>query len=92
MNQYCSLLDELIRTIKPFLETYIDSHKEEYLIGITSEESREEYIMGLCTHFIDGYPWTDDSKFRSNIINKAESFFRGFSKKSVRLRGKKINT
>lgn len=89
ISDYCLLLEDLSNILKEFLESYVVAHTDEYLKGIYNDESREAYISELYSHYCCGDSWIDDSSIRSNIINKIEVFFRGFSKKSVRFREKK---
>ncbi len=89
IKAYKGVLDSIIKKLADWFSKYMLKNKDVFFKRNIGEDSKEAYITEIESHYQKGNPWTQDDSFRPNVIDKVETYFRGFSAKSCKNSSKK---
>lgn len=83
IQNYKKFLQSISKDLSSIFYLYVQNNLPQFFKRKMKKDSAYEYLNEYYSHYILGNTWTVDNSLRTNIIDKAENFFRGFSKKSI---------
>ncbi len=83
IQNYKKFLQGISRELSSIFYLYMQQNLAQFFKRKMKKECASDYLNEYYSHYILGNTWTVEDSFRTNVIDKAEKFFRGFSKKSI---------
>lgn len=83
IQNYKKFLQSISKDLSDIYYLYVQNNLHQFFKRKMKKECAYEYLNEYYSHYILGNTWTADDSLRTNVIDKAEKFFRGFSKKSI---------
>lgn len=83
IRNYEKFLQSISKDLSGIFYLYVQNNLSQFFKHKMKKDNVYEYLNEYYSHYILGNKWTTDDSLRTNVIDKAEKFFRGFSKKSI---------